>query len=92
MAFPEVEERDEKPPKLFWDVRKVLMATLVFTLFGSLFGLVTYYVMTYGFQAQKDKAEIWLYGIPAVSTTFGFLASLFFAYAERRKLLAYYRE
>ena len=92
MAFQEVEERDEKPPELFWDVRKVVMATLVFTLFGSLIGLVTYFVMTYGFQAQKNKAEMWLYAIPAASTAFGFLASLFFAFAERRKLLSYYRD
>ncbi|MDJ0947070.1 MAG: hypothetical protein QNJ30_26765 [Kiloniellales bacterium] len=79
------------PPELFWDVRKVLIATVLFAFFGFFAGWITFFAMTLGFNVAKSRAEFWLYLIPGGLTAFAFFSALFFAHRERRRLLDYYR-
>ena len=72
----EVSHQPSRPPDLFWDVRKVLIATALFGFLGFFGGWITYYAMTLGFHVARNKAEPWLY--------------LVFAHRERRRLLDYY--
>ncbi len=80
------------PPELFWDIRKVLAATILFAFFGFFAGWITFYAMTLGFSVAKNKAELWLYLVPGGMTAFAFFSALFFAHRERRRLLDYYRK
>ncbi len=87
----DLDHRPSGPPELFWDVRKVLVATLLFGFFGFFAGWITYYAMTLGFSVAKNKAEFWLYLVPCCLTAFAFFSAVFFAHRERRRLLDYYR-
>ena len=83
-------ELQQRPPELFWDVRKVLVATALFGFLGFFGGWIAYYAMTLGFHVAKNKAEPWLYLVPCGLTAFAFFSALYFAYRERRRLLDYY--
>ena len=84
------DQHPSRPPELFWDIRKVLVATILFGFFGFFAGWITFYAMTRGFSVAKNKAELWLYLIPCGLTAFAFFSALFFAHRERRRLLDYY--
>ncbi len=86
----DVSHQPSRPPDLFWDVRKVLVATALFGFFGFFGGWITYYAMTLGFNVAKNKAEPWLYLVPCGLTAFAFFSAVFFAHKERRRLLDYY--
>lgn len=84
--------QQSRPPELFWNLRKVLLATLVFGLFGFFLGWIVFYIMTFGFNAKEKEATTWLYGIPIGMTAFALVTTLLFARQERRRLLDFYRK
>ena len=86
----DIDGRPARPPELFWDVRKVFLATAILGLFGIFVSWVVFYGLTLGLNVSRNRADIWLYVIPGGAAAFAFLGTLYFAHKERRRLLDFY--
>ncbi len=87
----DIDGRPARPPELFWDVKKVFLATAILGLFGFFASWIVFYGLTLGLNVSRNKADIWLYVIPGGGAAFAFFGALYFAYKERRQLLDFYR-
>ena len=88
----DIDSRPARPPELYWDVKKVLLATVILGLFGFFASWIIFYGLTLGLNVSRNKADIWLYVIPGGCVAFAFFGTLYFAHVERRRLLDFYRK